>query len=231
MIKRLVIAIGVLMVFLAGVALGNDGISKEDLARKEQIIEAADYKLTKAQDENKDLREKISSLETDLNSLEETTKEYTSLTENEKKIVDEKIVEVKNATQEQKEAEQRVIEEEKARKEAEEKAKKEAEEKAKEEQRKQTEYGNVIKTAQNYVQYMSFSRQGLIKQLEFEGYSTEASEYAVDNISVDWNEQCAKTAKKYLECVSFSRDGLYNQLAFEGFTDEQIQYSLSQVGY
>lgn len=261
MIKRLVIAIGVLMVFLAGVALGNDGISKEDLARKEQIIEAADYKLTKAQDENKDLREKISSLETDLNSLEETTKEYTSLTKNEKKIVDEKIVEVKNATQEQKEAEQRAIEEEKARKEAEEKAKKEAEEqakreeaerkkaeeearktaeeqakreaeeKAKEEQRKQTEYGNVIKTAQNYVQYMSFSRQGLIKQLEFEGYSTEASEYAVDNISVDWNEQCAKTAKKYLECVSFSRDGLYNQLAFEGFTDEQIQYSLSQVGY
>ena len=44
-----------------------------------------------------------------------------------------KIVEVKNATQEQKEAEQRAIEEEKARKEAEEKAKKEAEEQAKRE--------------------------------------------------------------------------------------------------
>ena len=78
---------------------------------------------------------------------------------------------------------------------------------------------------------MNFSRQGLIKQLEVEGYSTEASEYAVDNISVDWNEQCAKTAQNYLEYMSFSRDGLYNQLAFEGFTDEQIQYGLSKVGY
>lgn len=197
---------------------------KKILLKKQQVIESINHNLIEVQNENKGLKEEI-------NNLKETTKEYTSLTENEKKIVDEKIVEVKNATQEQKEAEQRAIEEEKARKEAEEKAKKEAEEKAKEEQRKQTEYGNVIKTAQNYVQYMSFSRQGLIKQLEFEGYSTEASEYAVDNISVDWNEQCAKTAKKYLECVSFSRDGLYNQLAFEGFTDEQIQYSLSQVGY
>lgn len=224
------------------------------MLKKQQVIESINHNLIEVQNENKGLKEEI-------NNLEETTKEYTSLTENEKKMVDEKIVEVKNDIQEQKEAEQRAIEEEKARKEAEEKAKKEAEEqakreeaerkkaeeearktaeeqakreaeeKAKEEQHKQTEYGNVIKTAQNYVQYMSFSRQGLIKQLEFEGYSTEISKYAADNISVDWNEQCAKTAKKYLEYVSFSRDGLYNQLAFEGFTDEQIQYGLSQVGY
>lgn len=34
MIKRLAIAIGVLMIFLAGVALGDDGIGKEDLAKK-----------------------------------------------------------------------------------------------------------------------------------------------------------------------------------------------------
>lgn len=134
MIKRLAIAIGVLMVFLAGVALGDDGIGKEDLAKKEQIIEAADYKLTKAQDENKDLREKISGLETDLNSLEETTKEYTSLTDDEKKTVDEKIVEVKKETQEKKEAEEKAKKEEEERKKAEEEAKKAAEEQAKKEQ-------------------------------------------------------------------------------------------------
>ena len=256
-IKRLAIAIGVLMAFLVGIAFGNDGVSKEDLAvekgKVERMIDTID-------DKNSQIEELTKSKE-ELDTLKETTKDYTSLTENEKKIVNEKIVEVKNATQEQKEAEQRAIEEEKARKEAEEKAKKEAEEqakreeaerkkaeeeakkaaeeqakreaeeKAKEEQRKQTEYGNVIKAAQNYLEYMNFSRQGLIKQLEFEGYSTEASEYAVDNISVDWNEQCAKTAQNYLEYMSFSRDGLYNQLAFEGFTDEQIQYGLSKVGY
>ena len=58
---------------------------------------------------------------------------------------------------------------------AEEEAKKAAEEEAKrqaeEEQRKQLEYGNAINCAQDYVDIMSFSRQRLISQLEYEGYS------------------------------------------------------------
>lgn len=117
--------------------------------------------------------------------------------------------------------------EEEARKVAEEEAKRQAEE----EQRKATEYANVVKTARNYLNFMSFSRKGLIEQLVYEGYSTESAEYAVDNIGADWNQQCAKKAKDYLEFMSFSREGLYDQLAYEGFTDEQIQYGLSQVGY
>lgn len=118
---------------------------------------------------------------------------------------------------------------------AEEEAKKAAEEEAKrqaeEEQRKQLEYGNAIDCAQDYVNLMSFSRQRLISQLEYEGYSNEAAVYAVDNIRVDWNSECAQCAQDYLNFMSFSRQGLYDQLAYEGFTDEQIQYGLSQVGY
>lgn len=118
---------------------------------------------------------------------------------------------------------------------AEEEAKKAAEEEAKrqaeEEQRKQLEYGNAIDCAQDYVDLMAFSRQRLISQLEYEGYSNEAAVYAVDNIRVDWNSECAQCAQDYLNFMSFSRQGLYDQLAYEGFTDEQIQYGLSQVGY
>lgn len=118
---------------------------------------------------------------------------------------------------------------------AEEEAKKAAEEEAKrqeeEEQRKQLEYGNAIDCAQDYVDLMAFSRQRLISQLEYEGYSNEAAVYAVDNIRVDWNSECAECAQDYLAFMSFSRQGLYDQLAYEGFTDEQIQYGLSQVGY
>lgn len=118
---------------------------------------------------------------------------------------------------------------------AEEEAKKAAEEEAKrqaeEEQRKQLEYGNAIDCAQDYVNLMAFSRQRLISQLEYEGYSNEAAVYAVDNIRVDWNSECAECAQDYLDFMSFSRQGLYDQLAYEGFTDEQIQYGLSQVGY
>lgn len=111
---------------------------------------------------------------------------------------------------------------------AEEEAKKQQQE---EEARKQLEYSNCIKTAKSYIKYMAFSRTGLIKQLEFEGYSNEAAAYSVDSLNINWNEQCAKKAESYLNYSSFSRDGLYNQLVFEGFTDEQIQYGLSAVGY
>ena len=118
---------------------------------------------------------------------------------------------------------------------AEEQAKKEAEAKAEEERKAKEkadkENANAINTAKQYLDYSGFSRQGLIKQLEFEGYPTESATYAADNCGANWNEECAETAQNYLDYSSFSRDGLYQQLQFEGFTDEQIQYGLSAVGY
>ena len=123
-------------------------------------------------------------------------------------------------------------EEKKAKEEAERKAKEEEEARIEREKKAhEMEYDNATRKAKEYLNVMSFSRQGLIEQLEFEGFSNEASVYAVDNITVNWNEQCAKKAEEYLKIMSFSSDGLYNQLAYEGFTDEQIQYGLSAVGY
>ena len=78
---------------------------------------------------------------------------------------------------------------------------------------------------------MPFSYSGLIKQLEFEGYSTEDATYAADNCDADWNEQAAKKAKQYLETMAFSRDGLIEQLEFEGYTAEQAAYGAEQNGY
>ena len=37
-------------------------------------------------------------------------------------------------------------------------------------------------------------RQGLIEQLEFEQYSTEAAQWAVDNVVVDWSAQALLSA-------------------------------------
>lgn len=90
---------------------------------------------------------------------------------------------------------------------------------------------NAIRSAESYLNYSSFSRKGLIEQLEYEGYSNDDATYAVDNVFVDWNEQCAKTAQSYLNYSSFSRSGLYDQLEYEGFTSTQIEYGLAAVGY
>lgn len=90
---------------------------------------------------------------------------------------------------------------------------------------------NALKSAQSYLRYSAFSYSGLISQLEYEGYSTEDSTYAVDNCGADWSEQAAKCARQYLDYSSFSRDGLIDQLEYEGFTYDQAVYGVEQNGY
>lgn len=90
---------------------------------------------------------------------------------------------------------------------------------------------NAVKSAENYLDFMAFSRSGLIKQLEFEGYSKDAATLAVDLLDVDWNEQAAKCAQNYIDFMSFSKSSLISQLEYEGFTREQAEYGVKAVGY
>jgi hypothetical protein len=90
---------------------------------------------------------------------------------------------------------------------------------------------NVIRQAQSYLKYSGFSREGLIGQLEYEGYSPEDSAFGADNAGADWNAEAAEKAADYLKYSSFSREGLYEQMAYEKFTAEQIEFALAAVGY
>ncbi len=88
---------------------------------------------------------------------------------------------------------------------------------------------NALSSALSYLDYSAFSYSGLVKQLEFEGFTNEQAVYGVDNCGADWNEQAALSAEQYLEYQSFSRDGLIDQLMFEGFTREQAEYGVEAV--
>lgn len=87
-----------------------------------------------------------------------------------------------------------------------------------------------IGSATDYLDYSSFSRKGLIEQLEFEDFSTKDATFAVNHIKVNWNKQAAAKAEEYLDTSSFSRQGLIDQLTFEGFTPKQAAYGVSQTG-
>lgn len=89
---------------------------------------------------------------------------------------------------------------------------------------------NALRKAADYLEYTAFSRTGLIGQLEFEEFSTADATWAVDRVTVNWNEQAAKKAKDYLEYTSFSRSGLIDQLIFEGYTPAQAEYGVSKTG-
>ena len=77
------------------------------------------------------------------------------------------------------------------------------------------------------------SQTGIYNQLtsEFEGFSPEAAQYAVDNVEADWNENALEKAKDYFDMQAMSPDAVYNQLTseFEGFTPEQAQYAVDNL--
>ena len=78
---------------------------------------------------------------------------------------------------------------------------------------------------------MPFSYNGLIKQLEYDKYTTEQATYGANNCGANWNEQAVKKAKSYLDIMSFSRDSLIRQLEYDGFTHEQAVYGAEAHGY
>lgn len=89
---------------------------------------------------------------------------------------------------------------------------------------------NAVAKAKDYLEFSAFSRQGLIKQLEYDQFSEDDATYAVDNITVDWNEQATKKAKDYLNFSSFSQGSLIKQLEYDGFTPDQASHGVTAAG-
>ena len=97
------------------------------------------------------------------------------------------------------------------------------------------EYKQALKSAQNYIDVMAFSKQGLYDQLTSEyadKYSDEAAQYAIDNVKADYKEEAVEAAKNYLDTMSFSKEGLKDQLTSQyadKYTEEEAQYAIDKV--
>lgn len=89
---------------------------------------------------------------------------------------------------------------------------------------------NALRTAKDYLSFMAFSHEGLVDQLEYEGFSNEDAVWAADNCGADWMEQAEKSAESYLDLMGFSRSELIDQLVYEGFTQEQAEHGADSVG-
>lgn len=89
---------------------------------------------------------------------------------------------------------------------------------------------NARRAATNYLSILSFSRAGLIKQLEFDGFSRAEAEYAVNAQKVNWKEQAAKTAAAYIKLMAFSYASLLSQLVYEGYTQEEAEFGVDSTG-
>lgn len=96
-----------------------------------------------------------------------------------------------------------------------------------------TEYRSALKKAESYIRTMPMSKDGLYDQLtsEFDQFSPESAQYAVDTVEADWNELALKKAQSYQETMSMSPAAIYDQLVsqFEKFTPEQAQYAIDNL--
>lgn len=89
---------------------------------------------------------------------------------------------------------------------------------------------NSLSRAKSYLETMSFSKKGLIKQLKFEGYTAKEAKYGASKCGANWKNQAAAKAKSYLDTMPFSKKGLIKQLKFDGFTDSEAKYGVSKCG-
>ena len=89
---------------------------------------------------------------------------------------------------------------------------------------------NAAEKAESYLQYSAFSYEGLIDQLEFEGYSHSEAVYGADSTGANWKEQALKKAKQYLDYSAFSYEGLIDQLEYEKYTHEEAVYGVDNCG-
>jgi len=89
---------------------------------------------------------------------------------------------------------------------------------------------NAIRKASTYLQVMAFSRSGLIKQLEYEGFATDDAIVGVDNVGAEWLTQAKLKATYYLKTMAFSRSGLIKQLEYEGFSTDEATAGVDNMG-
>lgn len=89
---------------------------------------------------------------------------------------------------------------------------------------------NALNSAKDYLSLMPFSYNGLVDQLEYEGYTHTEATYAADNCGADWYAQALEEAKDYLSLMSFSYSGLIEQLEYEGYTNAEATYAADNCG-
>ena len=94
---------------------------------------------------------------------------------------------------------------------------------------------NAVRSAESYLDFSGFSRQGLIDQLssEFgEQFPLDDATFAVDSLGVDWTAQAVRSANSYLDFSGFSRQGLIDQLSSEfgdQYTTEEATRAVDSI--
>ena len=82
---------------------------------------------------------------------------------------------------------------------------------------------------------MHMSKKGIYDQLASEygeKFDADAAQYAIDNVTADWNANALAKAKEYQKTLAMSKSAIYDQLTSEygeKFTAEEAQYAVDNL--
>lgn len=97
------------------------------------------------------------------------------------------------------------------------------------------EYLNALAKAKSYSDTLHMSKKGIYKQLTSEygeQFPSDAAQYAVDNVNVDWNANALAKAKSYQQTMHMSTNAIYKQLISEygeQFEPSEAQYAIDHL--
>ena len=90
-------------------------------------------------------------------------------------------------------------------------------------QKRVSQYNQAVNAAKDYLSSGSFSKKGLINQLEHDGFSHDQAIFAADNCGANWFINAKEEVKTYLSNSGYSRSGLIEQLMYDGYTKEEAE--------
>lgn len=97
------------------------------------------------------------------------------------------------------------------------------------------EYTNALRKAESYSKTMHMSKKAIYDQLTSEygeQFPADAAQYAIDNMTADWNANALAKAKSYQNTMHMSKSAIYDQLISEygeQFTKEEAQYAIDHL--
>ena len=96
-----------------------------------------------------------------------------------------------------------------------------------------SEYSAALGKAKSYNSLFHMSKKRMYRQLtsDFDKFSNDAAQYAVDHLEADYKYNALFNAKNYRKLFNMSKSGLFNQLtsSIDGFTEEEAQYAIDHL--
>ena len=96
-----------------------------------------------------------------------------------------------------------------------------------------SEYSAALGKAKSYNSLFHMSKKRMYRQLtsEFDKFSNDAAQYAIDHLEADYKYNALFNAKNYRKLFNMSKAGLFNQLTsyIDGFTEEEANYAINHL--